>query len=323
MTKIFYIIIIGIISIILGCATVSEQPTIVEAPVSKKDQQEAQSALINKIPEVKRYKRKIAIARFTNTTNYGRALLTDEEYDRIGKQTSDMLMSRLIQSNNFLVFERPDLSNLKKEQDFSQDSKLIGVDVLIVGSVTEFGRSIGGKTGFLSNTKVQTAKAKIEIRLLDVKTGHAFFSAIGSGEASTESGEIAGFGSRAAYDATLNDSAIAAAITDVVDELISKLDERPWRTDILEIQGEQVFISGGKTQGIKIGDILIVMKRSKVVKSEQSSFDIELPPKQVGEIKVENFFGDNETNEGSVCTILDGIIDRDMLSQLFVTEGDK
>ena len=52
----------------------------------------------------------------------------------------------------------------------------------------------------------------------------------------------------------------------------------------------------------------------------ESTFDIK---KQVGEIKVENFFGDNETNEGSICTILDGIIDRDMLSQLFVTEGDK
>jgi len=60
MTKIFYIILIASISIILGCATVSKQPTIVEAPVSKKDQQQAQSAQINKIPEAKRYKRKIA-----------------------------------------------------------------------------------------------------------------------------------------------------------------------------------------------------------------------------------------------------------------------
>ena len=322
MIKISYITLIVSISIILGCATVSKQPTIVEAPVSKKDQQEAQRAQINNISEIKRYKRKIAIARFTNETNYGRALLTDEEYDRIGKQSSDMLMSRLIQSNNFLVFERPDLSNLEKELDLSQDPKLIGVDVLIVGSVTEFGRSVGGKSGFLSNTKVQTAKAKVDIRLLDVKTGHAFFSAIGSGEASTESGEVAGFGSRAAYDATLNDSAIAAAITDVVDELISKLDERPWRTDILEIQGKQVFISGGKTQGLKKGDILKVMQRTKVIKSEQSGFDIELPSKQVGEIIVENFFGDNEINEGSICTILNGIIDSNILNQLFVTEGN-
>jgi len=321
--RIRYGIILMSIFTISSCATVTKQPAVVEAPVSRKEQQEAQIEQMSKIPEVKRYKRKIAIARFTNETNYGRALLTDEEYDRMGKQASDMLMSRLIQSNNFLVFERPDLSNLKKEQDLSKDVNLIGVDVLIVGSVTEFGRSVGGKSGFLSHTKVQTAKSKVDIRLIDVKTGHAYFSAIGSGEASTESGEVAGFGSRAAYDSTLNDNAIAAAITDVVDELISKLDERPWRTDILEVQGNQVFISGGKTQGIRIGDTLKVMQRSKVIKSEQTGFDIELPPIQVGELKVEGFFGDNETNEGSICNTIDGDIDRNMLSQLFITEGDK
>ena len=32
------------------------------------------------LPPVKRYKRKVVIGRFTNETNYGRALLTDEEY---------------------------------------------------------------------------------------------------------------------------------------------------------------------------------------------------------------------------------------------------
>ena len=100
---------------------------------------------------------------------------------------------------------------------------------MIIGSVTEFGRSVGGKTGFLSSTKVQIAKAKVDIRLVDVKTGHAYFSATGAGEASTESGEIAGFGSRADYDATLNDRAIAAAISDVIDRLVSRLADRPWR----------------------------------------------------------------------------------------------
>ena len=82
-----------------------------------------------------------------------------------------------------------------------------------------------------------------------MRTGLAFFSSIGAGEASTESGEVAGYGSRSNYDATLNDRAIAAAISDVVDKLVSTLEERPWRTDILEVQDNQVFISGGSNRG--------------------------------------------------------------------------
>jgi hypothetical protein len=37
------------------------------------------------------------------------------------------------------------------------------------GRVTEFGRSITGKAGFLSSTKVQTARAKVDVRIVDVK----------------------------------------------------------------------------------------------------------------------------------------------------------
>ena len=147
-----------------------------------------------------------------------------------------MLASRLVKSGKFIVFERTDLAKVKKEQAITGDAGLIGVDSLIIGSVTEFGRSTSGKSGFMSSTKVQTARARVDIRLVDVKTGQAFFSASGVGEASTESGEIAGFGSRADYDATLNDRAISAAISDVIDRLVSSLDERPWRTDILQIQ---------------------------------------------------------------------------------------
>ena len=137
---------------------------------------------------------------------------------------------------------------------------------------------MGGKSGFLSSTKVQTAKAKVDIRLVDVKTAHAYFSAIGAGEASVESGEIAGFGSRADYDATLNDRAIAAAISDVIDRLVSRLQERKWRTDILDIKGSQVFVAGGRRQGMREGDTLAVMEAGDTVKSRQTGFDVTLPP---------------------------------------------
>ena len=216
-----------------ACVTPQQRPVTTEAPVSKAEQVQAQAAA--QAPAAPRYKRKVAIGRFTNETNYGRSLLADADLDRIGKQASDMLSSRLVMSQQFLVLERPDAGKLEKEHKVVGSGMLVGADTLIIGSVTEFGRSVSGKVGFLSSTKLQVAKAKVDVRLVDVKTGLAYFSAQGAGEASVEAGEVAGFGSRSEYDATLNDRAIAAAISDLIDRLVSKLTDRPWRTDVLEI----------------------------------------------------------------------------------------
>lgn len=308
-------------SLFAGCATVSMPVEPIEAPRSKVEQVKAQVAI--QLPNSKQYKRKIAIARFSNESNYGRSLMSDQDYDRIGKQASDMLASQLIKSNKFIVFERIDLSKVIKEQAIAGVADLIGVDALIIGSVTEFGRSVGGKSGFLSNTKVQLARAKVDARLVDVKSGQAFFSAIGVGEASTESGEIAGFGSRAEYDATLNDRAISAAISDMLDKVVSTLDERKWKTDVLQIQGGMIFISGGQKQGLKVGDILQVMSTGEKIKSKQTGFDINLPSKKIAEIQVGSFFGDNENNEGSVCEIISGSVSEGIIGKIYVEEVKK
>lgn len=302
-----------------GCATKSKSFKPLETSVSKMQQIAAQKEI--ELPQIKGYKRKVVIGRFSNESNYGKVLLTDENYDRIGKQASDMLMSRLVKSNRFIVFERPDLNVLKAEENFVKDANLIGSDAIIVGSVTEFGRAVTGKSGFLSNTKMQIAKARVEIRLVDARTGHAFFSTAGAGEASAESGEIAGFGSQADYDATLNDKAIAAAISDVIDKLIATLESRPWQTDVLDIQGQQVFISGGKMQGLKEGDLLNVLQKTKTINSKQSGFAIDLPPKKVASIKIVSLFGQTETNEGAIGEIVEGNVDTSLKDQLFVREG--
>jgi hypothetical protein len=229
-----------------------------------------------------------------------------------------MMYNRLISSGQFLVFERPDLEKIRKEQKLSGQENLIGVDTLIVGSVTEFGRSTGGKVGFLSATKNQVAKAKVEVRLIDVKTGQAFFTATGSGEANTETGSVAGYGSRADYDATLNDRAIGAAISDLMNAIVNKMSERLWRTDILKVEGGRAYISGGERQGIKQGDRLAVMREGQKVKSQQTGFEITLPSERVAIIKVISLFGDSESNEGAVCELAEGSLPEKL--DVFVTE---
>jgi curli biogenesis system outer membrane secretion channel CsgG len=303
-----------------GCATTSAPQQVVSAPVSAARQAEAQRQAA--LPTAKTLKRKVAIGRFTNETRYGKTFLVDANNDPLGKQVSDMLSSRLVASQKFLVFERPDIDKVKAEQSITRESGLVGVDALVIGSVTEFGRSTTGKSGFLSGTKVQTAHAKVEIRLVDVRTGYIFFTASGTGDASTESGEIAGFGSKADYDATLNDRAIGAAISDVQNSLIAKLEERPWRTDILKVDGRQLYLSGGERQGIQVGDMLNVLKTGEKVKSGQSGFDITLPSKAVGQIRIVSRFGDNETNEGAVADIVSGDISDAQKFGLYISEKE-
>ena len=161
----------------------------------------------------------------------------------------------------------------------------------------------------------------MEIRLADARTGHVFFTATGTGEASTESGEIAGFGSKADYDGTLNDRAIGAAVSDVQNALMSKLEERPWRTDILRMDGKQFFISGGARQGLKPGDLVSVMKQGDVIRSQQSGFDIALPSIVVGKARIISLFGDNESNEGSVAELVSGAISGGAEGTLYIAES--
>jgi curli biogenesis system outer membrane secretion channel CsgG len=304
-------------TVLAACATPAPVPTVVEP------QPNVTAIVAPPAPDAKIYKRKIAIGRFTNETLYGKALLTGDQTDPLGKQTSDMLSTQLVQSGRFLVFERPDLNLARNEQVLSGVSgNIIGVDTLIVGSLTEFGREIEGQAGFLSDTKRQVARAKVEIRLVDVKTGRVFFSASGTGEAAVEAGTVMGFGNQAGYDSTLNDRAIGAAISDMMNALVSKLQERPWRTDLLKVDGNQVFITGGERQGVRPGDRLAIMQTNGTVRSAQSGFDIDLPPTEIGELIVDSTFGDDETNEGSICHIVSGSIPSVGRDKVFVTAAN-
>jgi curli biogenesis system outer membrane secretion channel CsgG len=99
---------------------------------------------------------------------YGKGIFVDHSSDPLGEQAADILATELLRSNRFLVFERPDVELIGKEQALKGAGELVGVDALIIGSVTEFGRSADGKKGFLSSTKTQEARAKVNLRLVEV-----------------------------------------------------------------------------------------------------------------------------------------------------------
>lgn len=259
-------------------------------------------------------KRKVAIARFTNETRYGSGLFVDPQLDRHGKQASDILATELPKTGKFIVLERQDLNRLEAErrlagvsaEDFRRS--LVGVDALILGSVVEFGRETTGDRQVFQRSKRQTARARVNVRLVDPVTSHVFFTADGTGEAAVEVLTTLGFGGQAGFDSTLDDKAISAAIVDVLDKIQRRLSDRPWTTGVLRVEGERVMIAGGPRQGLKIGDRLKVMVPGSVARSPQTGFDVQLPHTQVGVLEVEGFFGDSELNEGAVCRVISGPI---------------
>jgi curli biogenesis system outer membrane secretion channel CsgG len=280
-----------------------------EAPASVAQQRQAQQAVAAAAPAAPVLKRKIALGRVTNETTYGQSLLRDAKDDPLGKQVSDQLSKALTESGAYLVFERPDIGRLKDESALTGAKlNLIGVDALLVGSLTEFGRKTLGQTGFVSDSKKQVAFAKVDLRVVDVTTGHVFFATSGAGEASTESAATFGFGSRAGYDGTLNDAAIRQAVSEAVNRLSNEMASRPWQTYLLSAEGGRLYVAGGKSQGLRPGMAFTVQTSGEKVKSPQTGFDITLPGRPVAEIRIDSLFGDNETNEGSIASVVSGSI---------------
>ena len=266
-------------------------------------------------------KRKVAIARFSNETKYGQGFFYDENADRLGKQAMDILSAKLTATEKFIMLERADLEQLAKEQELANLVQLnIPADYLILGSVSEFGRKTTSDVGLLGRSKKQTAYAKVNVRLVDIRTGMIVYSEEGEAEAYAEAGTVLGIGERAEYDATLNDKVISAAISKLVNNVVENLLDKPWRSYILAYEEGAYIISGGALQGIEVGDRFTVYKRGKKVKNPQTGIFIELPPKEIGQIQVASLVHGDVTTEVSICSGVSGDLPTMDFTEVFVEE---
>ena len=271
--------------------------------------------------EVQVLKRKVAIARFSNETQYAKGMFYDKNNDPMGKQTVDILSTKLAASNKFILLERQDLDKILAEINLtnSTDYQKVGADYLIIGSITEFGRkNIGGVNAF-SRTKTQVVQAGVSIRLVDVSTGQIIYSEEAKGEAETTDKTVMGLGKRTDYDATLSDKAISAAISKLVENIISNCMDRPWKSYILSNDSNGILIAGGKSQGIQIGDVYEVVLKGRTVKNPQTGMNIELPGKVSGKVKVE-FTGGDPQNEFSMVVFTEGDMDAQNLNNYYIKQ---
>jgi curli biogenesis system outer membrane secretion channel CsgG len=254
-------------------------------------------------------KRKVAIARFSNETQSGTSFLVDDSGDRIGKQAADILSAKLAETGRFLMFERLDADDVSAEKmlaGLKEDG--VSVDYLIVGSVSEFGRSVESDSGVFSRAKIQRAYAKVNVRLVDVTTGRIIGAREGAGEATSEAKTTLGVGSSAGYDQSLTDKAISAAIAQVTSALVETMTNKPWRSFFLTQDGGRYVMAGGPSQGIKPGMRLHVYENGERVKNPQTGAMITLPGKKVAQVEVAGSTGEDEFNELSFVTLVSGTL---------------
>ncbi len=280
----------------------------------------------NSAPEGKFIKRKVAIGRFSNETQYAKGIFYDRENDPMGKQALDILSAKLAASNKFLLLERGDLAQLLEEAKKGEGGlqQTIGADYMIIGSITEFGRKNTGKEGVFTSTKMQTVEAAVAIRLVDVATGLIVYSDEAKGQAQITTKTTLGVGGRAGYDATLSDKAISEAIGQLVENIINKCTDKPWRTFFLVYDNDAQMIAGGASQGVKAGDIFAVKTKGRKVKNPQTGVMIELPGKQIGTVTVTETGGDTPETEYSFITYNGSeAIKSDNLSNYYIEEIKK
>jgi len=118
----------------------------------------------------------------------------------VGKGISDLLVQKLVQDGRYSVIERNALDKILSEQNFSNSDradaataakigKVLGVDAIIIGSITQFGRddqhtNVGGGgygLGKFGLGGVGTSKAKavvgISARMVNTSTGEILVEA--------------------------------------------------------------------------------------------------------------------------------------------------
>ena len=93
---------IAIVSIAFSCTT--QQKVVKVEPQIQEIKKEEQAL-----------KRKVAIARFSNETQYAKGVFYDKANDPIGKQAVDILSTKLASTNKFILLERQDMDKIVEE----------------------------------------------------------------------------------------------------------------------------------------------------------------------------------------------------------------
>src|SRR5277367_2991104 len=249
----------------------------------------------------------------------------------IGKGISDMLINELVNNGTYRVIERNQIDKILNEQNFSNSNRadattaakighILGVDAVITGDITQFGRddqnkNVGGMLGKWGSGYglggVGTSKAKavvaVTARMIDTSTGEILASASGKGE-STRSGTMLGGGGAGTggyggggggmtssnFAATIIGEATTKAVTDLATNLDTDSAKLPTITAptvsvsglVADASTADVIINVGSQAGVKVGDKLAVSRVVRVVKDPTTGKPLRSIEDSVGQLTI-------------------------------------
>jgi len=279
---------------LVGCAS---KPTV-------EDRSPAQAAPPAAV-EWKGPKLKVAVADFEDKTAFGRG--------RLGAGASDLFTTRLVQSGAFLVVERAKLKTVLDEQalgqsgalsdeEAAQAGRLLGVSLLLIGGVADFGVKTESSSYVVAATRKQTARAVVTIRAVDSTTAEVAFAATGEGQAVTASEKAMGFGQDAGFDETIAGRALSDAVDRLMQDLVERLKTFGWSAKVAGVDKGLVIINAGAKSGLVIGTALAVHHAPRHINDPETGDPIYIPGEKKGKIEVVSFVGE----DASACKALEG-----------------
>ncbi len=287
-------------------------------------------------------KKRVAVMDFEyGTVRSSSAALFGSDVD-IGKGISDLLVKKLVQDGTYSVIERRALDKILAEQNFSNSDranpasaakigKLLGVDAIIVGSITQFGgenknTKVGGGGGGWGGfgvggigLKKSKAIVGLDARIVDIDTGEILAVAEGKGESQRSGTSLLGGGgnwhgwgggavdfSSSGFEETIIGEAVKAAVTQMSTGVIAGNTKLVTRT--VNVEGQVAFVEMGKVvlnvgakNGLKVGDHLTVERVTKEIKDPATGNILRRMSSKIGNLEVTDV--DDVSAE---CKILDG-----------------
>jgi curli biogenesis system outer membrane secretion channel CsgG len=274
-------------------------------------------------------KKRVAIMDFDYATVHsGMAAIFGSDVD-IGKGISDMLVDRLVTSGVYSVIERKALDKILAEQNFSNSdradptsaakiARILGVNAIIIGSITQFGRddkstnvgggAIGGVTRRFGVGGVGRSEAKavvvINARLIDTSTAEILGVASGKGESKRSGTSLLGAGggggtaAGGAFDMRSSNFAstiLGEATTQAVAQLATQMDQNAGKlpTTTISVQGLVADATGGilvlnvgSRSGLKVGDRLEVRRKIRDIKDPATGKVLRSIEDRIGDVTI-------------------------------------
>ncbi len=218
------------------------------------------------LPVVNVPRKKIAVTRFNMANRFGER--------RLGENATAILITALNQTGRFILLERERVAEILEQvalaqsgitQGTLQQLQLLDADYIVTGAITHYSVTIRGSSGLFTKRKIQQARAIVDVRIVDVRSGEIIFSETGTGTAQQEYTKVLGIGTEGGYDEALEMDALRSAIYQLVNKIVTTLTQRPFVCDVIKIQGNRLYIDAGKLSHIPLGQTIVFYHKGEPI----------------------------------------------------------